>query len=387
VFETGVPAFLGYLSPQALLLPPFAGNTRTVLPLDYSGWAALEERLGAKWGLGYLGFSVRGFFENGGRRCYIFRLGNGPLTHEHLTALDAVEDFDLVCVPGQALGESGMLQPLVEFFEERLRCFLILHAPQGVVTKEGDLPDPNIPQALRGVNVALYTPWVKVRGGCLDCGGTGRKAQGAPCLKCSGTGQGFVPPDGHVAGVYARTDQRSGVHKAPANEVLEGVLDLRVHFRDDRLAELNYNQAINCLRALPGRGLRIWGARTLAATVRQDFTFVNTRRTFLSIARWLELALAEFVFEPNELGLWVRICRDLGAFLEGLYRRGALVGATAAEAFYVKCDAETNPPSVREAGQVITEVGLALARPNEFIVVRLISTPSGTSVTNGPGGP
>ena len=377
-FETGVPAFLGRLSTRGALLPPFAGSAESVFPLDYTAWSALEAREGARWASGYLGFAVRGFFENGGRRCYLLRLGAGGIDLGTISALEALEDFDLVCAP-DTTPASAQQQLLVDGFKHQQRCFLILDPPPGGPATLASLT------TLRSVNAALYSPWIKVRDACPDCLGTGQLLAGAVCSRCVGSGQGLVPPSGHLAGVYSRTDQRIGVHKAPANEVIEGVLDLELHLDDAAVATLNRDQGVNCLRALPGRGIRAWGARTLAAPLGPDFMFVNTRRIFLSVSRWLEQAMADVAFEPNELGLWIRITRDVGAFLEGLFRRGALTGASAAEAFYVKCNAETNPSSVRAAGQVVTEVGLALARPSEFVVVRLVSSSSGTAVSGAPG--
>ncbi len=393
--ETGVPAFLGYLSDAGKALPLFAGSP-SVVPLDYSAWSALEASAGPHWAQAYLGFAVRGFFENGGQRCYVVLPGKSGITTEFLEVLDAVEDFDLVCVPPLAPSKNPdapvittkELLVLVEFFEPHPRCFIILDTPsdwpdgKDLSTRLGE---ENVSK-LRKEHVALYAPWIKVREACTDCHGTGFD-EGAVCKTCWGSGQGLVPPSGHVAGVYARTDRRSGVHKAPANEVLEGVVDLALHLEEGKVTDLYHGQGINCLRAFPGRGIRIWGARTLAAPNSPEFVFVNTRRVFLTVSRWLEQTLAEQVFEPNDLKLWVRITRQVGTYLEGLFRRGALVGETAAEAFYVKCDAETNPPAVRESGQVVTEVGLALTQPNEFIVVRLVSGPSGASVSSVPGGP
>jgi phage tail sheath protein FI len=101
----------------------------------------------------------------------------------------------------------------------------------------------------------------------------------------------------------------------------------------------------------------------------------------LTLSRWLELVMSSVVFEPNDLKLWIRIGREVGAFLEKLHQRGALKGAVAEEAFYVKCDAETNPQQVRDAGQVVTEIGLAPVTPNEFLVVRLVRSADGVTLS------
>ena len=135
---------------------------------------------------------------------------------------------------------------------------------------------------------------------------------------------------------------------------------------------------INCLRSFPGRGIRIWGARTLSSI--EAWTYINVRRLFLTAGRWIARNMAGLVFEPHDLRLWVRIGRDLSAYFNDLFRRGALKGHSAAEAFYVKCDEDTNPPEVRDAGMVVTEIGLAPVVPNEFVVVRITHGPSGVAI-------
>jgi phage tail sheath protein FI len=214
-----------------------------------------------------------------------------------------------------------------------------------------------------GRNGALYYPWVKVRS--------------------LSHGVKVVPPCGHIAGVYARTDFYRGVHKAPANEVLEGVLDLERHVTDADQDDLNPKR-VNCLRSFPGRGIRVWGARTLSGE--RAWTYINVRRLFLTAARWIDWNMQDVVFEPNNPRLWARIERELGTYFKDQFRAGALKGRTPEEAFYVKCNAETNPPELRELGQVVTEIGLAPTIPFEFVVVRMIHGEKGVTIT-GPSGP
>jgi hypothetical protein len=168
------------------------------------------------------------------------------------------------------------------------------------------------------------------------------------------------------------------VHRAPANEVVEGVLDLQVPLGEAQVGELTA-AGVNCLWGRPGRGLRVWGARTLSDD--PAWRYVNVRRVFLTLGRWLDRFMAGLVHEPNDVRLWVRIMRDLTGYLEGLFRRGALKGRTPEEAFYVKCDSVTNPPEVRDAGMVVTEVGVAVAIPAEFVVARIIHGTSGVSIS------
>ena len=366
--RTGVPAFLGFAASTA---PAERLNTPHPLTL----WPQLEQRVGPPAANSYLGNALRGFFENGGGQCYVVYL-DPRAEHETalragLAALEPLDTVDLVCVPDiMQPDDSGVLltdrvlrlQTAVLDHCDRLGDrFAILDSwPTTIGT--GTVLDQR--KALNGTNGALYYPWVKV-----SAGGTST----APTL---------VPPCGHVAGIYAVSDQRVGVHKAPANEALAGVLDLEVTLTNSQQGELN-PVGINCLRAFPGRGIRVWGARTLSTT--PNWTYVNVRRLFLTAGRWIERNMPDASFEPNAPALWARITRELSAYFEGLFRQGAFTGSTAQQAFYVKCDAETNPASVREAGQVVTEVGLAPAVPGEFIRVYIVNSPGGVSITSSPG--
>lgn len=238
--------------------------------------------------------------------------------------------------------------------------FAILDSPPGVRTNNVQKhPEKLRQQGVSGTTGAVYFPWIDV--GKRDKNGKVK----------------YVPPCGHVAGVYARSDQRVGVHKAPANEILEGVLDLEVNLTNTEQGELN-PFGINCLRAFPGRGIRVWGARTLSND--PAWTYVNVRRLFLTVGRWIERNMPGVTFEPNDSRLWARIVRELTAYFNDLFRRGALKGRITREAFYVKCDGETNPPEAIDGGKVVTEIGLAPSVPNEFIIVRLIHGDSGVTI-------
>ena len=175
---------------------------------------------------------------------------------------------------------------------------------------------------------------------------------------------------------------RGGVAQSPANLLLEGVVDLSCHFSGRDRAQF-FNQGnppgINYLQAFPGRGIRAWGARTLSRD--RLWQYVGVRRLFLTLGRWIERNLADVVFEPNDFRLWIRINRELTVYLDSLFQQGVLKGQVPEEAFYVKCDAETNPATVRDVGQMVAEIGLAPAVPGEFIVARLIQGETGVSLT------
>jgi uncharacterized protein len=205
----------------------------------------------------------------------------------------------------------------------------------------------------------LYWPWVKV----FDpIAGQAR----------------FVPPSGHVAGVWARSDEERGVHKAPANEIIRGALALELNITKGEHDQLNPD-GINCIRAFPGRGIRIWGARTLSSD--PAWRYINVRRLFNYIEESILEGTQWVVFEPNDMNLWERVKRTVNAFLTMTWRSGALFGASPAEAFFVKCDAENNPPEVVDAGQLIVEIGIAPVKPAEFVIFRLAQYSGGAAVS------
>ncbi len=186
----------------------------------------------------------------------------------------------------------------------------------------------------------------------------------------------MVPPSGHMAGVWARTDSTRGVHKAPANEVVLGVNGLAFQLTHEEQGGLN-RSGINCIRSFPGRGIRVWGARTLSSD--PEWRYLNVRRLFNYISESIMEGTQWAVFEPNDERLWIRLRISVSSFLTRTWREGALFGATPDEAFYVKCDAETNPPDVIDAGQVVMEIGISPVKPAEFVIFRISQYTAGAS--------
>jgi|SoiMethySBSTD1v2_1073268.scaffolds.fasta_scaffold239880_3 Bacteriophage tail sheath protein len=178
----------------------------------------------------------------------------------------------------------------------------------------------------------------------------------------------MVPPSGHVAGIWARTDSTRGVHKAPANEVVMGANGLGFQITGGEQGALN-KVGINCIRSFPGRGIRVWGARTISSD--PEWRYLNVRRLFNFISESIMDGTQWAVFEPNDQRLWTSLQVSASNFLTRVWRDGALFGANPGEAFYVKCDAETNPPDMVEAGQVTVEIGIAPVKPAEFVVFRI----------------
>jgi uncharacterized protein len=204
----------------------------------------------------------------------------------------------------------------------------------------------------RSMFAALYYPWIKV---------PNPRNNGRPIA---------VPPCGHMMGVWGRTDETRGVYKAPANEVPRGVMGLTydTNFREQ---ELLNPLGINCIRNFPNRGIRIWGARTLVEPDRTEWRYISVRRLVSYIAKSIELGTQWAVFEPNDEDLWARVRRTVSNFLERIWREGALFGASPEQAFYVKCDAELNPPETMILGRLYIEVGICPVRPAEFVIFRI----------------
>jgi uncharacterized protein len=205
----------------------------------------------------------------------------------------------------------------------------------------------------------LYWPWIKV----FD--------------PISGAGM-HIPPSGHMAGVWARTDDTRGVHKAPANEIVRGALSLELQITKGEHDQLN-PVGINVIRAFPGRGIRVWGARTLSSD--PAWRYLNVRRLFNYIEESILEGTQWVVFEPNDLNLWQRTKRTINAFLARVWLDGALFGATPKEAFWVKCDGENNTSETIDAGQLIVEIGIAPVKPAEFVIFRIAQFSGGTSLT------
>jgi uncharacterized protein len=333
---------------------------------------------------GYLADAVAGFFQNGGLHCYIAcaRLDPAPsdaqIADRLIEALDALApltDIDLVAIPDAMMicwlnAKNKDAQVKIEAIS-RIQIAVLRHcelnagrlAILDALPAETDAVIEQRRSLTAGIkepaNGALYYPWIKVQNGQL------------------------VPPCGHVAGIYARSDARTGVFKAPANEEILGALDLGILVKEPTrgmepsvVAPVTPKQdalnpeGVNCLRAFPGRGIRVWGARTISNDL--NWRYVNVRRLFLTLQRWIDLTMGWVSFEPNTPMLWIHIMREIASYLTEIWREGGLAGRTAEQAFYVKCDEETNPREVREAGQVITEIGLAAALPSEFIIVRIV---------------
>ena len=279
---------------------------------------------------------------------------------EGLGALEALDDVTMLCTPDLMTsyqrgdinldGVKAVQTAMLVHCERMKYRFAILDAPPGLSPQQiGDWRKNTA--GYDSKFGALYYPWITVSNP-LGAGGANL----------------LIPPSGHMAGIYARVDTQRGVHKAPANEVVLGALGLEVNVTKGEQDGLN-PIGVNCIRAFPARGIRVWGARTLSSD--PAWRYVNVRRLFNYVEASIEGGTQWVVFEPNDQDLWARVRRDVSAFLRLVWRSGALFGATPEQAFYVKCDEELNPPEVRDAGQLIIEVGMAPVKPAEFVIFRI----------------
>ena len=338
----------------------------------------------------HLAHAVYGFFNNGGSRCFVVNVGvpeaakveakapaagekkddkapatvqvggggrdglfigrdGGPGARTGLKCFDEIDEIAIVAAPGQT--SPAVQDALLSHCETRKDRFAILDSPETISGGVDKLPKPR--DSKYG---AFYFPWIQV----YD----------------PDKGNIFVPPSGHIAGVYSRTDSERGVHKAPANEIVRGALGLKYNVSKGEQDLLN-PKGINAIRLMNG-GIRIWGARTLSSD--PSWRYINVRRLFIMVESSIERATQWVVFEPNDHRLWKRVQRTISSFLTLLWRNGALMGTSAEQAFYVKCDDETNPPEVIDAGQLVVEIGLAPVKPAEFVIFRIGQMPSGGGV-------
>ena len=299
-----------------------------------------------------LALSVRGYFNNGGTVCYVTRvdsLTNGAAIDNVLAKLEAIDQVSIVAAPGAL--DATIQDKLITHCAMMMDRFAILDG-QRVTT----VSKAAILGALTTASdyAAVYFPWVEV------------SDPSAP----GGNGKAFIPPSGLMAGVYARVDATRGVHKAPANEPIRGALGLEYLTTKNEQSQVNLD-GINVIRSFNGN-IKVWGARTrIDSTDNVSIRYINVRRLMLFLFESIDEGTQWVVFEPNNYPLWQKITRSVNAFLTRVWRDGALFGAVPEEAFYVKCDRETNPDENIAVGIVTTEIGVAPVRPAEFVVFRI----------------
>jgi phage tail sheath protein FI len=322
--------------------------------------------------------AVYGFFLNGGTRCFVARIINDNELEPTLTTIESIDEVALVAAPGLSTNQTTWSAVVAHCANLQDR-FAILDCNESLDKEDlagyqkrlnysGDYKDV-LPE--RSDYAAFYFPWIEV----VDPAKQLQDQDPARGVSSKYQGRVHVAPSGHLAGIYARTDIERGVFKAPANCAIRGAINVKYYLSQRHQEGLN-PQGVNCIRNVNGN-VTVWGARTIGGDLNMEWKYINVRRTMLFIRESIDEGTQWVVFEPNDVALWGKIKRNVSAFLTNVWRSGALFGATPEEAFYVKCDAELNPPEVRDLGQVITEIGVAIVRPAEFVIFR-ISQSTGT---------
>ncbi|WP_037599810.1 phage tail sheath family protein [Streptacidiphilus rugosus] len=281
--------------------------------------------------------------------------------------LEAIDEVTMLCVPdlmaayqnggidleGLKAVQLGMIAHC-ELMADRVA---VLDAPPGMNAQQVK----TWRQETAGYDskyAALYWPWVKV----MD-------PQSGKAV--------HVPPSGHMAGIWARNDASRGVHKAPANEIVRGAISVELNITKGEHDQLN-PLGINCIRAFPGQGIRVWGARTLSSD--PEWRYLNVRRLFNFVEESILQGTNWVVFEPNDPKLWDSVKRTITMFLRTQWRAGALFGRSPDQAFFVKCDEENNPGSSRDQGILNVEIGIAPVKPAEFVVFRISQFADGSGL-------
>lgn len=275
-----------------------------------------------------------------------------------LTAFTEIDDISIVYVPDIHFVNSEEQNPLLddilthcETMKDRFAIIDVLRE------KQTDIGNLKIERPSK--YGAIYYPWIKV----YD-----------PLTKK----QESKPPGGYVAGIYARSDIERGVHKAPANELVRGAVDLDFQITKAEQGALN-PRGINVIRYFPGRGILVWGART--CIVDPLWKYINVRRLFIYIEKSIERGTQWVVFEPNNERLWARVRATITQFLTGVWRDGALMGITPEEAFFVKCDRTTMTQDDIDNGRLICIIGIAPTKPAEFVIFRIAQWAGGSAAT------
>ena len=269
---------------------------------------------------------------------------DGPGKRTGLQAFQENGVVSVLAIPGVTAPE--VQAALIGFCENRKSCFAILDVPM-------DLKKTNDVATFRDMYdstyAAMYHPWLQM----FDAGAKRTD---------------YFPPSGAMAGIYARSDNSRGVHKAPANEVVRGCTGLSCNYNVGEQDILN-PIGVNLIRALPGQGIRVWGARTISSN--GLWKYVNVRRLFIYIEESIKANTNWVVFEPNSETLWSRVTRTIETFLATCWRDGALAGSSPEQAFFVECGPTTMTQDDIDNGRLICQIGIAPVKPAEFVIFRI----------------
>ncbi len=268
----------------------------------------------------------------------------GPGARFGIESLKERDDISMVAVPG--VTSEAVQSALITHCELMKYRIAVLDGEQNASEVTEILAHRNAYDSSRA---AYYAPWFET----LDLA-TGRTLE--------------VPPSGHIMGIFARSDNERGVHKAPANEVVRNITDLKFKFTKGEQDVLNPT-GVNLIREFTGRGIRVWGARTLSSD--PDWTYLNVRRLFDFLEHSIDHGTQWVVFEPNNPALWDRVVRTIESFLFGVWTTGAMMGTSAKEAYFVRCDRTTMTQSDIDNGRLVCLIGIAPTKPAEFVIFRI----------------
>jgi len=327
-----------------------------------TSWGQFQKLFGGPAEAGHLAHAVYGFFLNGGSRCYVYNMGakkanqteeemaaaikgvdKGPSRRTGLEAFKEIEDISLLSAPGFT---SPLIHQLLS--DHALECGDRIAILDGV-DDLGEVQLHEFPRIGDSAEAALYWPWISVYDESV------KKLV-------------YAPPSGHVMGTIARVDSQRGVHKAPANEVLRGAVGLKYSLTRNEQALMN-PRGVNVIRDLDDMGIRIYGARTLSTD--PEWKYLNVRRLFQVVRQSVTKGTEWVVFEPNNETLWGNIERNIKSYLKTLWAGNALMGKTPEEAFYVRCNSDTNPVENIDRGLVTIEIGIAPVKPAEFVQINI----------------
>ncbi|MCM1192408.1 MAG: phage tail sheath subtilisin-like domain-containing protein [Butyrivibrio sp.] len=267
-----------------------------------------------------------------------------PDVRTGLMAFKTLSDVSIMAIPG--ITDDSVQSALVSHCEGLASRFAILDMP---FDKKEVSELQAVKEKVDSGYAAMYHPWLQ-------------------CYDPLANRKVFMPPSGAMAGIYARTDNARGVHKAPANEVVRNCTDLSVKYNEAEQGKLN-PKGINLIRAIPGQGIRVWGARTCSSD--GNWKYVNVRRLFIFLEESIKANTNWAVFEPNDETLWSRVEGTIRVFLTTQWRNGALAGSTADEAFYVNIGRSTMTEDDILNGRLICVIGVAPVRPAEFVIFRI----------------
>lgn len=276
---------------------------------------------------------------------------NGPGKRSGLRAFLENSDVSIMAIPGAVSPE--VQAALIAFCENKKSCFAILDIP---MDKKKTNEVAEFRDMFDSAYAAMYHPWLEMPD---------------PLSRRNA----YFPPSGAMAGIYARTDIERGVHKAPANEIVRGCTGLSCSYNEGEQDILN-PKGVNLIRAFTGRGIRVWGARTISSN--GLWKYLNVRRLFIFVEESIKANTNWVVFEPNSEMLWSRVTRTIEMFLATCWRDGALAGTTPSEAFFVECGRTTMTQDDIDNGRLICTIGIAPVKPAEFVIFRITQRTAST---------